>query len=247
MDQPINELIDRAYSRSYTAQIMLTVLENPAIRNWPKSIQKELRISMIDCKVIQGKIYYRDKLYIPPDVELQTQIIYQAHSTGPAGHPSHIKTLDLITRTYWWPRMSRLIEEFVQACDLCVRTKASRSAPQGFLQPLPVPFRAWSDISIDYVTPLPKCKRSGHVYEHLLVVCHLTKMRHLIPVVSLSAEELVSVFIGRVYTLHGAPDNIVSDRGTQFILQFWEQLSQRLGVRLRPSSSFHPATNRQTE
>jgi len=248
MDKPIDELIDRAYTRSHTAQIMLTALEDPATRNWPKSIRKELRISMMDCKVVQGRIYYRDKLYIPPDAELQTQIIYRTHSTGPVGHPGRIKTIDLISRTYWWPRMSRLIAEFVQACDLCVRTKASRSAPQGFLQPLPVPFRAWSDISIDYVTPLPKCERNGRAYEHLLVVvCRLTKMRHLIPVVGLSAEELASVFVGRVYTLHGAPDNIISDRGTQFVSQFWEQLSQRLGVRLRPSSSFHPATNGQTE
>jgi hypothetical protein len=116
--------------------------------------------------------------------------------------------------------MSRLIAEYVQACDLCVRIKASRSAPQGFLQPLPILFRAWSDISIDYVTPLPKCERNGRVYEHLLVIiCRLTKMRHLIPVVGLSAEELASVFVRRVYTLHGALDNIVSDRGTQFISQ----------------------------
>jgi hypothetical protein len=98
--------------------------------------------------------------------------------------------------------MSRLIAEYVQACDLCVPIKASRSALQSFLQPLPIPFCAWSDILIDYVTPLPKCERNGRVYEHLLiVVCRLTKMRHLIPVVGLPAKELASVFVGRVYTL----------------------------------------------
>jgi hypothetical protein len=60
----------------------------------------------------------------------------------------------------------------------------------------------------------------------------LNKDETPIPVVGLSAEELASVLVGRVYTLHGAPDNIVSDRGTQFVSQFWEQLSQHLGVRL---------------
>ncbi len=87
MDRPIDELIDRSYIRSQTAQTMLTALRDPAIRNWPKVIRKDLRISMTDCKVIRERIYYRDKLYIPPDTELQTQIIYRAHSTGPAGHP----------------------------------------------------------------------------------------------------------------------------------------------------------------
>ena len=168
---------------------------------------------------------------------------------GPHSRP------DWITKPYFGPvskfgtglltnqsgPVSLLIAEYVQACDLCVQIKASRSAPQGFLQPLPIPFRAWSDISIDYVTPLPKCRWNGHIYGHLLVVVgRLTKMRHLIPIVGLSAEELASVFVGRVYMLYGAPDNIVSDRGTQFV-------SQCPGVRLQPSSLFHPATNRQTE
>jgi transposase InsO family protein len=144
--------------------------------------------------------------------------------------------------------MSKDVEYYVRACELCTRTKSPRSAPQGFLQPLPVPFRAWSDISVNYITPLPVCERQGVRYKHLLVVvCRLTKMRHFIPVTGLSAEELVTAFVGRVYSLHGCPENIVSDRGTQFVSQFWTHLSERLGIALRPSSAFHPETNGQTE
>ena len=232
MDRPIDEIIDCAYVKSELVQTMLAALRDYTVRYWPRTIHKELRVSMTDCRVVGNRIYYRDRLYIPPDPELRTQIIYRAHSTGPAGHPGRVKTIDLIARTYWWPRMSQLIGEYVQACDLCVRTKASRSAPQGFLQLLPVPFRAWSDISIDYITPLPKCERDGRTYKHLLVVvCRLTKMRHFVPVTELSAEELASVFTSRIYALHGTPDNIISDRGTQFVSQFWTHLSQRLGVK----------------
>jgi len=108
--------------------------------------------------------------------------------------------------------MSRDIEEYVKACELCVRTKAPRVAPPGFLQPLPVPFRAWSDISINYITPLPVCKRDNRWYRHILVVvCQLTKMRHFIPVTRLSAEELADVFINRIYYLYRIPNNIVLD------------------------------------
>lgn len=75
-------------------------------------------------------------------------------------------------------------------------------------------------------------------YQHLLVVvCRLTKMRHFIPVVGLTAEELATVFINRDYCLHGTPDNVISDRGSQFISEFWCQLSDRLGIRLRHSST----------
>lgn len=248
MDKPIDDLIEAAYNSSDMAQAMLAALRNSEVTQWPKKWSKTLRVAMTDCRVIGNRIYYRDRLFAPPVDELRTQIIYRTHSTGPAGHPGRVKTIDLITRTYWWPKMTRDIEEFVKACQLCDRVKASRTSPPGFLKPLPVPFRAWSDISVDYITPLPECQRNGQKFKHIVVVvCRLTKMRHFIPVVTLSAEELAEAFVGRVYCLHGAPDTIVSDRGTQFVSQFWQQLSQRLGVRLRHSSAFHPETDGQTE
>ena len=248
MDRPIDDIIDDAYKRSSMAMDMVAAIEDPNIKRWPRKLRKELRIPMVDCRLHGGRIYYRDRLFAPPDDELRTQIVYRTHSTGPAGHPGRVKTLDLITRTYWWPRVSRDVEEYVKACELCVRSKSSRLAPQGFLQPLPLPFRAWSDISVDYITPLPDSTKDGRTYKHLLVVvCRLTKMRHLIPVATLNTEELVDAFVTRIYCLHGTPDNIVSDRGTQFVSELWHHLSERLGVRLKHSSSFHPETDGQTE
>ena len=72
-------------------------------------------------------------------------------------------------------------------------------------------------------------------------------MRHLIPVTGLSTEELVEAFVNHIYKLHGAPSTIVSDRGSQFVSDFWRRLSERLKVRLRPSSAWHPETDGQTE
>jgi hypothetical protein len=47
--------------------------------------------------------------------------------------------------------------------------------------------------------------------------------------------------------LHGIPKTIVSDRGTQFVARFWEQLHESLGTKLIRSSSYHPQTDGQTE
>jgi transposase InsO family protein len=73
------------------------------------------------------------------------------------------------------------------------------------------------------------------------------KMRHFIPTTRLTTPELVTTFVNRIYSLHGCPDTIVSDRGTQFVSQFWRQLSERLGIALRPLSAFHPEIDSQTE
>jgi hypothetical protein len=50
-----------------------------------------------------------------------------------------------------------------------------------------------------------------------------------------------------IVRLHGIPKTIISDRGTQFVARFWEQLHECLGTQLIRSSSYHPQTDGQTE
>jgi hypothetical protein len=247
-DQPLDELVTVAYQRNEFAQKIVEAMQEPERRRWPKPIARELRVDYSECSLINGKVYFRHRLFVPDDPELRMQVIWRTHSSGPAGHPGRVKTLDLMNRTYWWPRMSKDVADFVKACELCFRTKTPRSAPPGFLKPLEVPFRSWSHISIDYVVDLPPCTRNGVTYKHILVVVdRLTKMRHFIAVTGLTVEELTNQFTARVYVLHGAPDNVVSDRGSQFISAFWRRFSERINCALSPSSAYHPETDGQSE
>ncbi|CAJ2507669.1 Uu.00g088550.m01.CDS01 [Anthostomella pinea] len=72
-------------------------------------------------------------------------------------------------------------------------------------------------------------------------------MRHFIPIDKLDVDTMVDAFVNRVFSLHGAPELITSDRGSQFVSHFWHCLTERLGSRLKPLSAYHPSTNGQTE
>jgi hypothetical protein len=72
-------------------------------------------------------------------------------------------------------------------------------------------------------------------------------MRYFIPITDLTAAELADAFVARIYALHGAPDTIISDRGTQFISEFWKKLSARFSITLKHSSAYYPEINGQTE
>ena len=106
------------------------------------------------------------------------------------------------------------------------------------------PNRAWSDLSMDFIVELPKSKDMTTI---MVVVDRLTKMSHFIPFRCLPTASIAAdAFINNV-KLHGFPDSIVSDRGSQFTSDFWNRLCDLLNINHSLSTSNHPQTDGQTE
>jgi hypothetical protein len=79
-------------------------------------------------------------------------------------------------------------------------------------------------------------------------VDRLTKTAHFIPVkTTYNSAVLAELYMSRIVCLHGIPKKIISDRGTQFTSQFWQQLHEALGIHLKFSLAYHPQTDGQTE
>jgi IS30 family transposase len=78
-----------------------------------------------------------------------------------------------------------------------------------------------------------------------VIVDRLTKVAHFIPVKNTySGPQLVELYISRIVCLHGVAKKIVSDKGTQFTLKFWERLHETLDTQLHFCSTYHPQTER---
>jgi len=83
-----------------------------------------------------GVLRFRGKIYILWNSDLWRRIVLLYHNTKVAGHPGRWKTLELVSRNYWWPQMSRYIGQYVSTYDLCLRTKPIKQAPVGKLHSL---------------------------------------------------------------------------------------------------------------
>ena len=137
------------------------------------------------------------------------------------------------------------MKEFVLSCDVCSRSKTSRHRPYGVLRPLAIPRRPWPSVSMDFITDLPPSNSFDCIF---VVVDRLTKMAHFDPCnKTSSSEDTARLFLDNVYRYHGLPDDIVSDRGTQFVSKFWRSLFEILKVDIKLSSAFYPQTDGQTE
>jgi hypothetical protein len=190
-------------------------LKNPFFRRWPKFIRAEIGFAINDCKICKNRIYYKNRLFIPENTELKMQIIYKTHNSGAGGHPGRMKTTELVSRLYFWTKITYDIQNYVKSCHFYKRVKAFRSAPLGYFRPLFVLFQAWQNISVDYITPLSICERNDLKYHYIaVVVCCFTKIKHFIPITGLTVAELADAFVARIYAFYGAPDTIIFDRET---------------------------------
>ena len=184
-----------------------------------------------------------DRLFIPEVV--RSPVLQWAHASRIACHPRCRRTLALLQQWFWWPSMAADTKEFVAACSVCARSKASHQAPAGLLRPLPIPHRPWSHVAVDFVTGLPPSEGNTVI---LTVVDRFSKAAHFIPLPKLpSALETANLLVIHVFRLHGIPVDIVSDRGPQFSARTWKAFCQALGASVSLSSGYHPQTNGQTE
>ena len=109
-----------------------------------------------------------------------------------------------------------------------------------------IPEWKWEDISMDFIVGLPRTQKG---YDSIwVVVDRLTKSAHFIPVgTRYSTKRYAELYLEHILCLHGIPKTIISDRGSQFIARFWEQLHTCLGTHMIRSSAYHPQTDGQTE
>jgi len=153
--------------------------------------------------------------------------------------------VELITRNYWWPGVTKEVKQYVEGCDWCQELKNRTEMPVGKLRPDVVLERLWQHILVDFITKLLVSR--GH--DSILVVCNrFLKMSHFIVMTEkIIAEGLAKLFRDNVWKLHGLPESVILHRGPQFTVGLMKELNEMLEIETKLSIAFHPQTDRQME
>ncbi|GBG90521.1 hypothetical protein CBR_g50865 [Chara braunii] len=188
----------------------------------------------------------KDLLCVPSDPHLRTRLLGEFHDAPATGHFGVNCTIGRLRQRFWWPGLLGDVTPYCESCEVCRRCKSRNHRPYGELRPLPVPLRRREAIAMDITGPFPKHKTG--VDGTLTVVDRLTKFAMFLPCrYHAKAPELAEVLYAGWIRTKGYPKEIVYDRDTQFMSDFWLALIKRWSSSLKPSSARHPQTDGQTE
>ncbi|GKB69930.1 putative reverse transcriptase domain-containing protein [Tanacetum coccineum] len=170
-----------------------------------------------------------------------------------AQKPENIKNEDVggvsyhdMKRLYWWPNMKADIATYVSKCLMCAKVKAEHQRPSGLLVQLDIPQWKWDNITMDFVTKLPK---SSQCYDTIwVIVDRLTKSAIFVPMRETNPmDKLARMYLKEVVTRHGIPLSIICDHDPRFASNFWRSLQNALGTSLDIIIAYHPQTDAQSE
>ncbi|GKB74463.1 putative reverse transcriptase domain-containing protein [Tanacetum coccineum] len=193
-----------------------------------------------------GTLCLNNQSWIPHFGDLRALIMHESHKSKYSIHPGSDKMYQDLKKLYWWPNMKAEIATYVSKCLTCAKVKVEYQKPSGLLVQPEIPQWKWENITMDFVTKLPKTATGQDTI--WVIVDRLTKSAHFLPMrEDDTLEKLTRQYLKEVVSRHGVPVSIISDRDGRFTSHFWKSLNKALGTRLDMSTTYHPQTDGQSE
>jgi len=172
-----------------------------------------------------GLLCYKGRAVIPAQKALIQELLYLYHNDQFAGHWGIEKTKELLERKFYWPDMATDIREYVTTCSVCQNIAVPRHKPYGKLESLPVPEWPWQEVSLDFITQLPRSYIGTAEYDAILVIVdRYTKMAKFIPITTnLAAPEFAAIFHKNIELKYSSLKGIVSDRNIRITSKLWAE------------------------
>lgn len=167
--------------------------------------------------------------------EFRENIIAENHSEPTSGHLGIFKTYRRLSLNYYWPNMHQDVVKFVGSCSVCLSYKAQNHTTLGEMGRPKQCSRPFQMISIDFVGPLPTSRKQNSYI--LVVMCCFSKFCHIFPVRRANADIVIKILEDSIFLVHGVPQTIFLDNGTQFISSSIDALFKKYKI---PNVFFTP-------
>nr|GEW94895.1 putative reverse transcriptase domain-containing protein [Tanacetum cinerariifolium] len=193
-----------------------------------------------------GTLCLNGRSWLPCYDDLRSVILHESYKSKYSIHPGFDKMYQEMKKLYWCPNMKANIATYVSKCLTFARVKAEHQRPSGLLVQPAIPEWKWDNITMDFITKLPK---SSQGFDTIwVIVDRLTKSAHFLLIRENDPlDKLARLYLNRIVARHEILASIICDRDGRFTLNFWRSFQKALGTDLSMSTTYHPEIDSQSE
>ena len=174
-----------------------------------------------------GCLMWGTRVVVPPS--LRSQVIEELHDT----HLGICRMKALARSFVWWPKVDADLERKVKSCSECqLHRKTPAEAP---LHPWEWPNRPWSRVHVDYAGPF-----QGKMF--FILIDAYSKWMEVFPMNTSTSNATIEK-LRMIFATHGLPEKLVSDNGSNFTSEEFEQFLGMNGIKHVKTAPYHPASN----
>ncbi|KAL4088776.1 hypothetical protein QTP88_023860 [Uroleucon formosanum] len=173
--------------------------------------------------------------------EEQIQIIREFHENPMGGHQGNTRTYQRISQHHSWKGMRKQIKKYIRECSTCQVNKSSNRTAREPMIITTTASRPFEKIYMDIVGPLTK-SYNGNVFI-LTLQDDLSKFAWAVPMPNHEANTVAKFFVTQFVCLHGLPQSLVTDCGTEFLSKVFKEVCQLLKIKQTSTSPYHPQSN----
>ncbi|XP_055701804.1 uncharacterized protein K02A2.6-like [Phlebotomus papatasi] len=231
---PVNfNMIKRATQSSESLQDVVNYIKG----GWPTSL-KSIRSKEVAkyfkirnaLSLIHDCVFYRERIVVPE--QFRKKIITQLHDAHPG-----MSRMKSIARGYvFWPGIDSEIEQKVKSCTDCA--SAAKTPVKAELASWPLATHPWERIHLDYA------KYRGETF--LLIIDAYSKWPEIFRTPSSTTTQTIQK-LRETFARNGLPETIVSDNGTQFVSDEFEEFCRMNGIKHLKTNPYCPYSNGQCE
>ncbi|KAK3105584.1 hypothetical protein FSP39_001056 [Pinctada imbricata] len=199
-------------------------------------------------EIVDGVLYRRNcrssvnnsQLQLVVAKEMRLFIFEQLHGNRIAGHFGRDRTIEAISRRYYWPNQYECLKRWCQECDVCARCKPGPGLGKSPLKQLhaTAPMRI---IAIDIFGPLPITDNGN---EYIIVIGdYYTKWKEAFSVPNHTALTVADKLVTEMICKFGCPEQIHTDQGREFESNLFKSVCEKLGINKTRTTPYRPQSD----
>ena len=191
--------------------------------------------------LVKARLPHRVRVAVPE--ELREFLMAENHAGRFGGHFAERSLYGLLAVRFWWPGMRKDVRKYCRTCLPCAEYGGAGKRLTPPLRPIPVggPFHR---VAVDVLT-LPATS-TGNRYA-VVFMDYLTKWPEVFATKNHKAETIARLLVTEIICRHGVPEELLSDRGSDFLSSLIKEVCSLTGMRKINTSAYHPQTDGMVE